>query len=110
MFDMMNMLGKVKELQTKMKEAQDNLVHLTETAESGAGMVKVTVNGKKQVIKLEIDPDIVKASERDVMQDLIVAATNKALANIDDKIKEELKKTTQGILPNIPGLDLTGLV
>jgi DNA-binding YbaB/EbfC family protein len=110
MFDMMNMLGKVKELQTKMKEAQDNLVYLTETAESGAGMVKVTVNGKKQVIKLEIDPDIVKASERDVMQDLIVAATNKALANIDDKIKEELKKSTQGILPNIPGLDLTGLI
>jgi nucleoid-associated protein EbfC len=110
MFDMMNMLGKVKELQTKMKEAQDNLVHLTESAESGAGMVKVTVNGKKQVVRLEVDPDIVKASEREVMQDLIVAATNKALANIEDKIKEELKKSTQGILPNIPGLDLTGFM
>ena len=110
MFDMMNMLGKVKELQTKMKEAQDKLVYLTETAESGAGMVKVTVNGKKQVVKLEIDPDIIKASEQDVMQDLIVAATNKALVNIDDKIKEELKKSTQGILPNIPGLDLTGFM
>ncbi|MES2731602.1 MAG: YbaB/EbfC family nucleoid-associated protein [Bacteroidota bacterium] len=110
MFDMMNMLGKVKELQAKMKESQDKLEYLTETAESGAGLVKVTVNGKKQVIKLEIDPDIIKPTDRQVLQDLIVAATNKALNEIDAKIKEELKKSTQGILPNIPGLDLTGLV
>lgn len=110
MFDMMNMLGKVKELQAKMKEAQENMGHLTQTAESGAGMVKVTVNGKKQVIKLEVDPDIIKVSDKEVMQDLIIAATNKALADIDEKIKEELKKSTQGILPNIPGLDLSSLM
>jgi DNA-binding YbaB/EbfC family protein len=110
MFDMMNMLGKVKELQAKMKEAQDNLQHLTETAESGAGMVKVTVNGKKQVIHLEIDPDIIKVEDRQMLQDLVVAATNKALSNIEDKIKEELKKSTQGVIPNIPGFDLSALL
>jgi len=110
MFDMMNMLGKVKELQAKMKEAQDNLQHLTESAESGAGMVKVTVNGKKQVIRLEIDPDIIKAEDRQMLQDLVVAATNIALNKIDEKVKEEMKKTTQGIIPNIPGLDLNGLI
>ena len=106
MFDMMGMLGKVKELQAKMKEAQDNLVHVQASAEAGAGMVKATVNGKKQLVKLEIDPDVVKPDDKEMMQDLIVAAVNKALAEVDEKAKEELKKTTQGIMPNIPGLDL----
>ncbi|MBC7923730.1 MAG: YbaB/EbfC family nucleoid-associated protein [Ferruginibacter sp.] len=110
MFDMMNMLGKVKELQAKMKEAQDNLEHLIETAESGAGMVKVTVNGKKQVIRLEIDPDLIKPEDRQVLQDLVVAAINKAITNVEEKAKEELKKSTQGLLPNIPGFDLSSLV
>jgi DNA-binding YbaB/EbfC family protein len=106
MFDMMGMLGKVKELQAKMKEAQDNLVHVQASAEAGAGMVKATVNGKKQLVKLEIDPDVIKPDDKEMMQDLIVAAVNKALEEVDVKAKEELKKTTQGIMPNIPGLDL----
>jgi DNA-binding YbaB/EbfC family protein len=106
MFDMMGMLGKVKELQAKMKEAQDNLVHVQASAEAGAGMVKATVNGKKQLVKLEIDPDIIKPDDKEMMQDLIVAAVNKALDEVDIKAKEELKKSTQGVLPNIPGLDL----
>jgi DNA-binding YbaB/EbfC family protein len=103
------MLGKVKELQAKMKEAQDNLVHVQASAEAGAGMVKATVNGKKQLVKLEIDPDIIKPDDKEMMQDLIVAAVNKALDEVDVKAKEELKKSTQGVLPNIPGLDLGGL-
>ncbi len=109
MFDMMGMLGKVKELQAKMKEAQDNLVNVQASAEAGAGMVKATVNGKKQLVKLEIDPDVVKPDDKEMMQDLIVAAVNKALAEVDSKAKEELKKTTQGIMPNIPGLDLSSM-
>jgi DNA-binding YbaB/EbfC family protein len=92
-----------------MKEAQDNLVHVQASAEAGAGMVKATVNGKKQLVKLEIDPDIIKPDDKEMMQDLIVAAVNKALDEVDVKAKEELKKSTQGVLPNIPGLDLGGL-
>jgi DNA-binding YbaB/EbfC family protein len=67
------------------------------------------VNGKKQLVKLEIDPDIIKPDDKEMMQDLIVAAVNKALDEVDVKAKEELKKSTQGVLPNIPGLDLGGL-
>lgn len=110
MFDMMGMLGKIKDLQAKMKEAQDNLVHIQASAEAGAGMVKATVNGKKQVVKIEIDPEVVKPDDREMMQDLIVAAVNKALAEVDVKAREELKKSTQGILPNIPGMDLSSLL
>ena len=56
MFDMMKMMGKVKELQDKMKEAQEKLVTITATGESGGGMVKATVNGKKQVVSIDVDP------------------------------------------------------
>ena len=110
MLDMMKMLGKMKEVQAKLKEAQENLVNITTTAESGAGMVKATVNGKKQLVNLEIDNDIVNADDKEMMQDLIIAATNKALEEIEGQAKEELKKSTEGMLPNIPGLDLSGMM
>ncbi|MDR6563171.1 MULTISPECIES: YbaB/EbfC family nucleoid-associated protein [unclassified Arcicella] len=106
MFDMMGMLGKVKDLQAKMKEAQDSLSSIIETGDAGAGMVVATVNGKKQLLKIEIDEDLIKPADREVLQDLIVAATNNALENIEGKIKEHLQKATQGLMPNIPGMDL----
>jgi nucleoid-associated protein EbfC len=109
MFDMMKMLGKVKEVQAKVKEAQDNLVKITDTGESGAGMVKVTANGKRQVIKIDIDPDIIKKEDREMLQDLVVAAVNIALDKVEVKAKEELRKSTEGLIPNIPGMDLSGM-
>lgn len=110
MFDMMGMLGKIKDMQAKIKEAQEKLVHVQASAEAGAGMVKATVNGQKQVVKLEIDPDMMKPADKEMLQDLVIAAINKALLEADEKAKEEMKKTTQGIIPNIPGLDLSGLM
>lgn len=110
MFDMMKMMGKMKEVQAKVKEAQENLVNITTSAESGAGMVKATVNGKKEVIKLELDKDLVKPEDQEMLQDLIIAAINKATAEVEILAKEELKKSTEGLLPNIPGLDLGGLM
>ena len=107
---MMNMLGKVKEVQAKMKQAKENLIHITATGESGGGMVKATVNGVRKVIKLEIDPEMIKKEDKEMLQDLTIAAINVALANIEEKIKEELKKSTEGLLPNIPGLDLGSLL
>ena len=109
MFDMMKMMGKMKEVQAKVKEAQENLVHLRVTGEAGAGMVKATANGKRQLVKLEIDKDLVKPDDLDMLQDLIVAATNKALEEAELLAREEIKKNTEGLLPNIPGMDLGGM-
>jgi hypothetical protein len=105
MFDMNKMMEKVKEMQDKMKEAQEKLEHVTATAEAGAGMVKATVNGKKQVVDIHVEEDIMKPEDKEVMQDLIVAAVNKALQEVDIKAKEEMKKSTEGFMPNIPGFD-----
>jgi nucleoid-associated protein EbfC len=110
MFDMMGMMGKVKEMQARLKEAQDRLVTLKVTGESGGGMVKATVNGKKQLLTLEIDPSLLKGEDQGILQDLIVAAVNKASDEAEIMAKEELRKSTEGILPNIPGLDLSNLM
>ncbi len=106
MFDMNKMMEKVREMQDKMKEAQDQMEHITATSEAGAGMVKATVNGKKQVLDIIIDDDIIKPEDKEIIQDLVVAAVNKALEEVDGKVKEEMKKHTQGFMPNIPGFDL----
>lgn len=109
MFDMMKMMGKMKEVQAKVKEAQANLVNIKTTAESGGGMVKATVNGKKELIALEVDNDLIKPDDKEMLQDLIVAAVNKATQEAEVLAKEEMKKSTEGMLPNIPGMDLGGL-
>jgi len=110
MADMMGLMGKMKDLQSRMKEAQDELEGITQAAESGGGMVKATVNGKKELIGLELDKDLINPDDKEMLQDLIVAAVNKALDSIEPKIKEHLQKATDGVLPNIPGLDLGGFM
>jgi len=110
MFDMMKMMGKMKEVQARVKEAQDNLGKIRVQGESGAGLVKATVTGKKQLISLDIDSSLMKADDKGILQDLIVAAVNKANEEAEITAKEERRKSTGGRLPNIPGLDLTGMM
>jgi nucleoid-associated protein EbfC len=110
MFDMMKMMGKMKEVQARIKEAQDNLVNVRASGESGGGMVKATVNGKRQLISLDIDPNLIKADDKAVLQDLIVAAVNKAAEEAEVLAKEEMRKSTEGLLPNIPGMDLSSMM
>jgi len=110
MFDMMKMMGKMKEVQARIKEAQENLVNISASGESGGGMVKAIVNGKKQLIALDIDPTILKADDKVLIQDLVVAAVNKALVEVDGLAKEEMRKSTEGLIPNIPGIDLGSLM
>lgn len=105
--DMSNMFGKIKEMQAKLKEAQDNLEQITADGEAGGGMVKAVVNGRKKVIEINIEESLIKPADKEMVQDLIVAAINIALENVEIKASEEIKKTTQGMMPNIPGLDFT---
>jgi nucleoid-associated protein EbfC len=106
MFDIMSIMGKVKEAQAKIKETQAKLGHLTAEGEAGAGLVKVTVNGKRNVISIAVDDSLVNPDDKEMMTDLIVAATNIAMEAIEVKIKEEMKSATEGMIPNIPGMDL----
>ncbi len=102
------MFGNIKEVEAKLKEAKENLGNITVEGDAGAGLVKATANGKKQLIKVEIDKSLLNDGDLDMLNDLIVAAANKALSNAEELANEELKKSTQGILPNIPGMNFGG--
>ena len=107
MLDMMKMMGKIKEAQEKMKKIKDELDTIELKSESGAGLVSVHINGKKEILSINIDKSIL--DEKEMLQDLVVAATNKALNDIDIKIKEHMKEKTGDIIPNIPGFDMGNL-
>lgn len=107
MFDMMKMMGKIKEVQERVKLAQEGLEKLRITGESGAGMVKATVDGKKKLLGLEIDPAL---SDPAIIRDLIIAAVNKAQEEADVQAKEFIRKSTEGLIPNIPGMDLGSMM
>jgi nucleoid-associated protein EbfC len=109
--DLGKIMGQVRDMQTQMQErmkvTQENLKKISTTAESGAGMIKVEINGHRELIGLSIDADLLSVENKQMLQDLVMAATNKALLDIDEQIKAEMKKSTDGILPNIPGMDLS---
>ena len=100
MFDMMKMMSKIKEAQEKMKLVKEELDQIKVKSESGAGLVKVEINGKKELVSIQIDESIL--NERDMVQDLVVAATNKGLKEIDSKIKDQLKQFEKNGYGNFP--------
>tara|TARA_B100000965_G_scaffold187091_1_gene156109 strand:- start:378 stop:713 length:336 start_codon:yes stop_codon:yes gene_type:complete len=106
MFDMIKMMGQIKKTQELVKKAQEELKNISETSESGAGLVKATVNGKKEVISIEINDSIINKKDKKITQDLIVAAINKAIKDVDFKSKEYIKSKTKDIIPDIPGFDI----
>ena len=104
--DIAGMMGKVKELQEKMQQAQEDIQHLTATGEAGGGLVRATANGQRKVLKIEIDESLFKPEDREMLADLMVAAVNKALEEAGELGRQELQRRTSGLMPNIPGLDL----
>lgn len=104
--DMGGMLKQVQKMQADMAKVQAELENKTITEESGGGMVKATVNGKKELISLTIDESIIKENDKEMLEDLVVAAVNKALTSAGKMAEDEVQNLTKGMLPpgfNIPG-------
>ena len=97
-----NIYKKAQQMQKKMAEVQEELKSTIVEGEAGSGMVKVTVNCKKDLLSINIDECIFK-EDKDMLEDLILVATKQAMANADKKAEDMMKNVTGGMLPNLPG-------
>ncbi|WP_029687600.1 YbaB/EbfC family nucleoid-associated protein [Thermoanaerobacter sp. A7A] len=101
-FNINNMIKQAQQMQEEMKRVQEELVQKTVEATAGGGMVKVVANGRKELVSIEISPDVVDKEDVEMLEDLVLAAVNQALRNAEEMIASEMAKITGGL--NIPGL------
>ena len=92
----------MKQLQQAQERIQAEIAALVVEATSGGGMVKVEVDGQKQLLRLTIDPEVVSKDDVEMLQDLVVAAVNEASRKVDEAIQEKVGGLTGGM--KIPGL------
>ena len=95
--DMGKMMKAAQEMQGKMAEMQENLGNITVTGESGAGMVKATATAKGELTALDIDPSIFNADDKEVVEDLILAAIKDAQVRAQERSAEEMQKLTESL-------------
>ncbi len=102
--DMAKMMKAAQEMQGKMTGLQDDLEKITVTGESGAGLVRATATAKGVLTGLEIDPSIFNPDEKEVVEDLILAAIKDAQAKAAERSQEEMGRLTEsmGLPANMP--------
>jgi DNA-binding YbaB/EbfC family protein len=104
MANLSDLMQKAQEMQGRMSEMQNELGELRHEGESGAGLVKVTLNGRAEMISLKIDESLAKPDEIEILEDLIIAAYGDAKAKMERAVKEKMSELTGG-LPLPPGLN-----
>lgn len=100
-----NMMKEAQKMQQRMGEMQAKLGDVEVAGQSGGGLVNVTLNGKGEMKKLKIDPTLMVEAEVEILEDLIVAATNDAKGRVEAHVQAEMGKLTAG-LPLPPGFKL----
>ena len=101
MKDLGAMMKQVQQMQSRMQDMQAKLGQMTVTGQSGGGLVKVTLDGKGMLTQTEIDQSLLKAEEKEILEDLIVAAFNDARAKVNAHAESEMHKLTGGLA--LPG-------
>jgi nucleoid-associated protein EbfC len=99
------MMKQAQDMQSKMTEMQDKLSEMEVTGSSGGGMIEVTLTGKSDVRKVNIDPSLIDPNDPEVLEDLIVAAFNDAKSKVESRVSDKMSELTGGMqLP--PGFKL----
>jgi DNA-binding YbaB/EbfC family protein len=104
MTDFQQLMRLSQQLQTRMTELQQSLESAQLTASSGGGMVTVTVDGKGQVKRVQIDPTCVDPRDVEMLEDLVLAAVTEAQGKAQSAYEQEMKRATGSLPFNIPGL------
>lgn len=105
MKDLMGMMKQVREMQTRMQQMQEELAALEVFGQSGGGLVSVTLTGKGDMKRVRIDPSLLKPDEAEIVEDLIIAATQDAKSKVEAAMQEKMQSVTGG-LPIPPGMKL----
>ena len=100
--NMANIMKQAQAMQAQMAKLQEEAATKTVIGSAGGGMVAVTVNGAMEVVRIVIDPEAVKSGDVDMLQDMILAASNDALRKARTMMADHMKSVTGGL--NIPGL------
>jgi DNA-binding YbaB/EbfC family protein len=109
MFDKLKDLGglmqQAQQMQARVQELQAELERLEVVGQAGAGLVKLTVNGRNEARRVEIDPSLLRPEDKGVVEDLIVAAANDARGKVEELVQDKMKSLTGG-MPLPPGFKL----
>ena len=105
MKDLMKMMKQAQELQSRMQKVQEELAALEIEGQSGAGAVRVTLNGKGEMRVLRIEPSLMKPGEAEIVEDLVIAAFQDAKTKVEAAMQAKMQEITGG-LPLPPGLKL----
>lgn len=95
--DMAKMMKQAQEMQTKMTQMQEDLHSIMVTGESGAGLVKATATAKGELKGLDIDPSIFNSDDKEVVEDLILAAIKDAQSKASERAQQEMSSITEGL-------------
>lgn len=101
--DLSNLMKSAQEMQQKLKEVQDRLAEMTVEGDSGGGMVRVVANGKQEILSIDVDPSLFE-DDREMTQDLVVAATNVALRKSRELAQQEMSSIVGNLPPGLGDL------
>ena len=103
--NMSQIMKQAQKMQEEMQKAQENLESISVEATSGGGMVKVVANCKFRILSLSIEPEVYDEEDKEMIEDLIIAAVNQAIENAQERANEEMQKVTGGMMGglNLPG-------
>jgi len=99
--NMNNLMKQAQKMQKKMEETQAELETRTLETSSGGGVVKITINGKKELLDITIDPDAVDPDDVEMLQDLLLTAVNEALRQADEMVQREMSKVMPAGMPGL---------
>jgi DNA-binding YbaB/EbfC family protein len=97
MKDLMKMMKQAQELQSRMQQMQEEMSAMEAEGQSGAGAVRVTLNGKGEMRGLKIEPNLLKPDEAEMVEDLVLAAFQDAKKKVEEKLQEKMQEITGGL-------------